>query len=68
MKEWRIYIVGFDLSDNTESDEEFMKKAELQGTVYSLKGFQDQFNEGIRPPCLNPDLDYIRFIEVETYS
>jgi hypothetical protein len=36
-----------DVSDPKElSDEEFMRLSEKQGLVYSLRGFQEEFNEG----------------------
>jgi hypothetical protein len=45
--ETRVYIVSQDsnnLFDGDFSDEKFMGIAEEQGTVYTLKGFQEAFN------------------------
>ena len=45
MKKTKIYMIEVDDkgSDNY-TNEEFITLAEEQGTVYSLKGFQDEFN------------------------
>lgn len=42
----RVYVikVADDKGSDDYTDEEFMTLAEEQGTVYSLKGFQDAFN------------------------
>lgn len=71
-KEMRIYIVsdekiiseyGEDVYINTIDDENFMRMAEDEGTVYSLKGFQYQWNyENDTIPMA--DYSYIRFIEL----
>ena len=41
------------------SDEEFMEMAESQGNVWSLKGFEADFNEDY----LNQNNSFIRFYE-----
>lgn len=64
----RVYIINLDKLDDIVgaddySDEDFMEIAEGQGTVYTLKGFQNAFNceESITPfNC------YLRFIETES--
>lgn len=44
-KELRVYVIeADDRGSNDYTDEEFMEKTEQAGTVYSLKGFQDEFN------------------------
>lgn len=44
-KEIKVFVItADDLGSDDYTDEEFMTKAEEQGTVYSLKGFQDAFN------------------------
>lgn len=72
-KEMRVYIVSYnfimdmygeDFDINTIDDDSFMTMAEDEGNVYSLKGFQYQWNyENETMP--NADYSYIRFIEVE---
>lgn len=43
--EYKIYMIKVDDKGSDDyTDEEFMTLAEEQGTVYSLKGFQDAFN------------------------
>lgn len=43
--EIRVYMIEVeDKGSDDYTNEEFMKEAEEQGTVYSLKGFQDYFN------------------------
>ena len=43
--EYKIYMIQVDDKGSDDyTDEEFMTLAEEQGTVYSLKGFQDAFN------------------------
>ena len=48
--EKRVYAINVnarnveDITITQLSDEDFISKAEEQGTVYSLKGFQDAFN------------------------
>jgi hypothetical protein len=46
VKEVRVYVIDVpeDTGSDDLTDEEFMTRAEEQGTVYSLKGFQDAFN------------------------
>jgi hypothetical protein len=71
-KEMRVYIVSYnficdvygeDFDVNTIDDDSFMTMAEDEGNVYSLKGFQNQWNyENETMP--NADYSYIRFIEV----
>ena len=49
-KETRIYIIEVDNKFSEDyTNEEFMTLAEEQGTVYSLTGFQDAFNEDTAP-------------------
>lgn len=44
-KETRIYMIEVDEKGSDDyTNEEFMTLAEEQGTIYSLKGFQDEFN------------------------
>ena len=44
-KQIRVYMMEVDDKGSDDySNEEFMTLAEEQGTVYSLKGFQDAFN------------------------
>lgn len=60
MKEIRAYLIHIDSCDNYDllSDDEFMDIAEEQGTVYSLKGFAQAFNNE-----MIDDLNYwLRFI------
>ena len=42
----RIYIINVPENKGSDdfTDDEFMDMAEEQGTVYSLKGFQNAFN------------------------
>ena len=43
--EIRVYMMEVDgQGSNDYTDEEFMTLAEEQGTVYTLTGFQDEFN------------------------
>lgn len=68
MKETRIYIVNVDDIDDNESveqltDEQFIEKAEKRGTIYSLKGFEKAWNEGIYMDT--PNYSYIRILESE---
>ena len=49
MKELKVYLISPYLWDKDDlicdlSDSEFMDKAEFQGTVYSLAGFVDAYN------------------------
>lgn len=60
----KVCIVSFALTNNDCSDEEFLRLAQLQGTIYSLEEFQHQFNEGPLEKIDN-DTDYIRFIDVD---
>lgn len=65
MKEIRVYIV---YDDSTKwmkcSNEEFMRKAESEGTVYSLAGFVHLWNEDwLAAPI--PEMSSLRIIEVE---
>ena len=63
MKEIRVYVVNCDLYDGdlcNLSNEEFMDIAEEQGSVYSLAGFQYDYNQdNICSGCT-----IIRFIEI----
>ena len=69
-KEIRVYVVNFDIYGDDESDicpehetfneNLFIKRAEEEGRVYTLKGFQEAFNdEKISDAC-----DYILIKEV----
>jgi hypothetical protein len=66
-KEIRVYGI---LLENTDdlikidqlADEAFMDRAETDGLVYSLKGFEHAFNS----QRLNPFATVIRFIETNT--
>ena len=60
MKEMRVYVLDVSLMGNY-TDEEFIEKAENYGSVYTLKGFENAFNN----EELSTVVDYIRFIEVE---
>ena len=43
--EIRVYMIEVeDKGSDDYTNEEFIQKAEEQGTVYSLKGFQNYFN------------------------
>lgn len=47
MKETRVYVINVDKIEEdymSLTNEEFMTEAENQGTVYSLKGFENAFN------------------------
>jgi hypothetical protein len=64
-KETRVYLIDLSEVELDEgyrklTDEEFMKVAESKGTVYSLIGFQQNFNNDM----VNQDISVIRFIEV----
>lgn len=65
MKEKRVYIVCSE-SETWESatNEEFITRAEEDGTVWSLKGFQEAWNNA---SFSVPDADYsyMRIIDVE---
>jgi hypothetical protein len=44
-KEIKIYIIEVNGKGSDDyTDEEFITLAEQEGTIYSLKGFQDAFN------------------------
>ena len=63
--ETRVYVVDtdnyeFDESPKNWDDEKFMSEAEIQGTVYTLNGFQKAFNY----EDVNSFTDVIRFISV----
>lgn len=61
--ETRVYGINIEKVDETNikklSDEEFMEMAESQGNVWSLKGFEADFNEDY----LNQNNSFIRFYE-----
>jgi hypothetical protein len=49
LKQTRVYVINTDIQRSSifykrMTDEEFMDEAELQGTVYSLEGFVEAFN------------------------
>ena len=61
--ETRVYTIDienyeFDTSPVFWNDEKFMSEAEIQGGVYSLQGFQEDFNS----ECVNCSTTLIRFI------
>lgn len=63
--ETRVYVIDVNfLKDDVDAreftDEEFMTEAELQGTVYTLAGFQIAVNYGE----LFIDESYVRFLTV----
>lgn len=65
MKEMRVYVIDTYLIEEENAinytDNDFMEVAERLGTVFTLKGFENAFNN----EELNTHVDYIRFIEVE---
>lgn len=66
MKEIRVYVVDVDLYDGDTcldylTDYEFMEVAEEKGSVYSLRGFQYDYNQD----NISSIHTIIRFIEVE---
>ena len=68
-KEIRVYVLNIEDYEGAFcdlSDEEVMDMAEESGSVYSLKGFENAFNDA--EDNLNPDYYCIRFIEVENYD
>lgn len=69
MKEIRVYVVNLDDYDGdscltTIHHTEFMAIAEELGTVYSLKGFETDINNG----WLSLHNAFIRFVEVECFE
>ena len=65
--ETRVYVINTDLVDDLNpalwGDEEFMIEAEEQGSVYTLQGFSDVFNNN--NPEVNMFTDMIRFLKVD---
>lgn len=66
MKEIRVYAINVDFCNDEIyakdlSNEDFIYIAEKQGTVYSLKGFEYNFNN----EYIDTTNFYIRFIEVD---
>ena len=73
--ETRIYVVSYDrlcqeFGDEIDvngiknvDDETFMALAEEEGTVYSIQGFKNQWNEN-SDMMVNPDFSFMRFIEI----
>ena len=65
--ETRVYVINTDLINDLSpalwGDEEFMKEAEEQGSVYTLQGFSDAFNSN--GPEINMFTDMIRFLKVD---
>ena len=64
----KVYVINLDMLDDVMgsddySDEDFMSIAEEQGTVYTLKGFQNAFNYEEYPSPVNC---YLRFIKMES--
>lgn len=63
--ETRVYVVNQEDSEKAIkdlTDEEFMDIAESWGRVYSLKGFQETFND--QKDEVGHSEDFIRFINV----
>lgn len=65
-KELRVYLIDIEKLDecigaDDLSDNEFIEIAEEQGTVFSLKGFQESFN---RTDEINTTNQYLRIIEI----
>jgi hypothetical protein len=64
-KETRVYVVDIDQTEdefnNVVTDDVFMDEAEKQGSVYTLNGFQEAFNNNE----VSTENAFIRFIEVE---
>lgn len=65
MENIRIYVLyAFDGNYGTEpinmTDEQFIQEAEKEGLVWSVNGFEKQFNSG-----LVSDNWYIRFINIK---
>lgn len=57
----RVYMIEVDDKGSDDyTDEEFITLAEEQGTVYTIKGFQNAFNY---EDCIGSG-SYIRFLEV----
>ena len=59
--ETRVYVVDVEETDLDViqiNDDEFMNLAEEQGAVYTIQGFQEDFNKGL----INPIVAEIRFI------
>lgn len=54
----------YENSVNDLSDDEFMSIAEESGSVYSLKEFENIFNDNESAEELNSDYHFIRFIKV----
>lgn len=62
-KEIRVYKINtWDLEDDTSptqwSDEKFIQEAEIQGGVYTLKGFEEAFNR----EEVSTEIDFIRIL------
>ena len=64
-KEYRIYTIPIrNLTDYTKvSDDEFIEAAEQFGSIYTLKGFENDFND----EYINCN-DYLRIISVPVYD
>lgn len=67
--ETRVYLVDVTLTEEGVTDDDyliedeyFMNEAERQGTVFTLTGFQSQFNDDVFK--INNNTHYIRFINV----
>lgn len=63
--ETRVYVIDvdnyeFDDSPKIWDDKKFINEAEIQGTVFTLEGFQKDFNYG----DINSFTDVIRFINI----
>lgn len=58
--ETRVYVLGVDDYTPTLTDDEFIKMAEEQGTVYTLNGFQAAFNR----QEINTATQFVRFVEM----
>lgn len=67
--ETRVYVIDtfdfdIDVVPTSWDDERFMSEAEIQGSVYTLNGFQEAFND----ETVNSSVEFIRFIKVETWE
>ena len=64
----RVFLINYDKNSGTfdnlhnPSDEDFMDEAELQGTVFTLEGFVNNFNMSYSD--INQETDRIRIIPV----
>ncbi len=69
MKEIRVYCIDCEACEDerdfrTISNDDFIELAEQDGNIYTLDGFQHAFNQ----EEINSCVDYIRFIEVDSFN